>query len=61
MWNLEGEMLAYECNVLNIRRLRKCAENRVFAANDVSVSNKCVDLGVVCRLNSVPFCGEQGC
>lgn len=59
MWNLKDGKLKYECNMLNIRRLCKCAENRVFAANDASVSNKCVDLGIACWLNSVPFCGAQ--
>ena len=38
-WNEGCEMFVFECKALNVRQLRKCAENGVFRPN-ISVAEK---------------------
>ncbi|MDR3999611.1 MAG: hypothetical protein Q3X12_00185, partial [Hallella sp.] len=42
-WNEGCEMFVFECKALNVRQLRKCAENGVFRPNIFVVEKKCVD------------------
>ena len=42
-WNEGCEMFVFECKALNVKQLRKCAENGVFRPNIFVVEKKCVD------------------
>ena len=53
-------MLSCECNVLILRLLGKCAENRVFAPNISVVENNSVVLAIDCCVFSDLMLTKEG-